>query len=140
MIFSHTNEALAVAVYLEIRVALVLVNGQPLRTAALEPVNVVIGKVREQDHSAGDCERASAVLVYARTSVKRRGEHVYRGTVGRYPDDDVPALLRGPFFNPIWNVTIQYDLTELNRPGGNDIGAEGRLPGSIGSDALIRHS
>ena len=82
---------------------------------------------------------AAAILVHARAHVESRRRHIHRGDPpklrGRLRSegghDHIAPALRRPALEPVNVVTIQLNLIETQRAGGDARGGQGRRPGTV---------
>jgi hypothetical protein len=91
-------------------------------------VDALIGKVRKIDDTGIDAHRASAILVDARASIKRRRIDVRHGSVWSAPDDDIAACLGWPGLDPVDVVAIEGKLDQPDRAFDKELGCNGRCP------------
>ncbi len=105
-------------------------------TAGVEPVQPLVGEVREPQDAAGDRPRAAAVLVHAGTGVERRGEHVGGRPVGRAPDDHRAAALGGTALGPpdvlAAGRAVDDHLPEPCRRADDELGGDRGGPAAVG--------
>ena len=133
VVFAHADQPAAAAIDDRVGVAQRdLGRDRPRRVPGVLPVEPLIGEIREEDRAAVDDEFPAAVLVDTRASVQRRRRHVSRAAIGRAAHDHVAAALVGPAFGPIDVRAVKADLPQPHRAGEDQVGGDGRFPGTVG--------
>src|SRR6202171_802268 len=102
------------------------------------PVEALVVEVGEPHGALARQIRPAAVLMHPVARVVIRRRDVCDTAVRTAPDDDIPAGLCGPLFDPIDVIAIKLDRAEANDPGHDRVRRDRRAPGAIGAGLLLR--
>ena len=107
-------------------------RGERLRLAALfEPVEPLVGPVREPDDAVADPPRRAAVLVDGGARVEALRQQVDAHPVGAPPHELGAPALAGPPLRPHDSVPVDGQLAQPHRVGHHELGRERGGPGPV---------
>ena len=103
---------------------------------AIEPLVEVMAEV---GHAGIDRVSAAAILVDARADIEGRRSHIGRSTSCVPAHQDVAAAFPRPAFEPVNIIAIEPDVRQGDRLRDDQVGSDGRRPGTVGSRSDFCH-
>jgi len=139
VVFANAVKEISLPIDLPIGVTKRAFRGQRFwRSVPFLAIKPLVGEVGKNDRAVGNGVITAAVFVHARASVEPSWSDIGNTAVLGAADDDFPPAFLGAAFDPIKIVAVEADLFQTDLAARDQLGADRRLPGTVGRDGRHR--